>query len=81
MIVSVSNEANHEAALESMLKKVSTVWMSRELVLVAHRGVTERPTHVLAGVEDLLASIEDSLLTISTIRSSRYVGSIKVWQS
>lgn len=52
--------------------------MSRELVLLSEKGVGERPTHILGGVEDLLASLEDSLLTISTIKSSRYVSPIKV---
>ncbi len=52
--------------------------MNRELVLVGHSGLTERPTHILSGVEDLLASIEDSLLTINTIKSSKYVKPIKV---
>ncbi len=58
--------------------QVSSQWMNRELVLVGHSGLTERPTHILAGVEDLLASIEDSLLTINTLKNSKYVKPIKV---
>ncbi len=52
--------------------------MSRELVLLGHKGMMERPTHILAGVDDLLASIEDSLLTINILRGSRYINPIMV---
>ncbi len=55
--------------------------MSRELVLVGHSGMMERPTHILAGVDDLLASIEDSLLTINILRSSHYINPIMVTHS
>lgn len=58
--------------------QVAIEWDSRELSLVPYKGLTERLTHILGGVDDLLASLDDSLTTLNVIKASRYVGSIKV---
>ena len=43
-----------------------------------YKGLSERQSHILGGIDDLLSSLEDSLTTLSTIKSSRYVDPIKV---
>ena len=47
-------------------------------MLVAYCGSSGRQTCVLGGVEELLALLDDSLATLSTIRSSKYATPIKV---
>lgn len=103
VISEVSKQANNEATLDSMLKKVcicfkdkkcnklyssfscflatqvTNEWVSREFTLLPYTGVSGRQTHLLGGVDDLLASLEDSLTTLNTIKSSKYVSPIKVY--
>ena len=58
--------------------QVSSEWVSREFTLVPYTGISGRLTHLLGGVDDLLASLEDSLTTLNTIKNSKYVSPIKV---
>jgi dynein heavy chain len=76
-IVSVSNQANHEATLESMLTKLSMEWVSKEFTLVPYTTTGNRQTFLLGGVEDLFSSLEDSLTTLGTIKNSKYVAPVK----
>lgn len=47
--------------------------------MLPYTGISGRQTHLLGGVDDLLASLEDSLTTLNTIKSSKYVSPIKVY--
>ena len=57
-----------------MLLKVIELWKSTSFRLVPHGG----DIHILAGADDILALLEESQVTIGTIRGSRYVTPIKV---
>lgn len=67
--------ASNEATLERMLQKIVDVWGSTDLRLVAHvsAGVS-----IIAGAEDIVAQLEESQVTINTIKGSKYVAPIKV---
>ena len=43
-----------------------------------YKGLSERTTHILAGVEEIFATLEDNLTVLNIIKSSRYVGPIRV---
>jgi len=58
--------------------QVTDEWSSRELNLVPYKGITERLTYILGGAEDLLVSLDDSLISLSIIKASSYVAPIKV---
>ncbi|KAH9496161.1 Dynein heavy chain 6, axonemal [Bulinus truncatus] len=73
-IQEISTTASNEATLELMLQKVIDLWLSTDFRLVPHAG---RDTLVIYGVEDIMAQLEESQVTVGTIRGSRYVGPIK----
>ena len=51
------------------------LWKNTDFRYVAHPG---RDTFIIAGADDIMTQLEDSQVTIGTIRGSRYVGPIKV---
>ena len=67
--------ASNEATLERMLQKVIDLWMASDFRLVPHVSGT---VSIIAGADDILAQLEESQVTIGTIRGSRYVTPIKV---
>eukprot|EP00762_Andalucia_godoyi_P001076 ANDGO_01965.mRNA.1 Dynein-1-beta heavy chain len=71
----ISLMATQEAALEELLKKVATQWQNTEFTLLPHKD--SRDVYILGGVDEIIAQLEDSSLTIATIQGSRYVGPIK----
>lgn len=73
-IQDISTTASNEATLETMLQKIVDIWKSTDFRYVAHPG---RDTFIIAGADDIMAQLEDSQVTIGTIRGSRYVGPIK----
>ncbi|ESO83512.1 hypothetical protein LOTGIDRAFT_133247 [Lottia gigantea] len=74
-IQDISTTASNEATLEIMLQKIVDLWQSTDFRLVAHVG---RDTLIIAGADDIMAQLEESQVTVGTIRGSRYVGPIKV---
>ena len=67
--------ASNEATLERMLQKVIDLWMATDFRLVPHASGA---VSIIAGADDILAQLEESQVTIGTIRGSRYVTPIKV---
>ncbi len=58
--------------------QISKEWTSKEFDLLPYKGLSERTTFILGGVEEIFASLEDSLTVLNIIKSSRYVGPIRV---
>jgi len=54
------------------------IWKNTDFRYLAHPA---RDTFIIAGADDIMAQLEDSQVTIGTIRGSRYVGPIKVLKS
>ncbi|KAJ3125644.1 Dynein heavy chain 6, axonemal [Physocladia obscura] len=74
-ISSISSQAASEAALEEMLLKVVKNWNETEFVVVNYRD--SKDVFILGTVEDIQTLLEDSQVTIATIKSSRFIGPIK----
>jgi dynein heavy chain len=74
-ISAISSQASSEAALEEMLQKVVRVWSDTEFIILPYRD--NKDVFILGGVEDIQALLEDSQVTLATIKSSRYIGPIK----
>ena len=70
--------ASNEATLERMLQKVIDVWQNTDFRLVPHSSGN---VQIIAGADDILTQLEESQVTIGTIRGSRYVTPIKVGAS
>lgn len=74
-IAVISSEATQEAALESLLGRVSDKWRNIEFVVNPYKEYKD--TYILGGVDDVQAALQDSVLTMSTILASRYVTGIR----
>eukprot|EP00891_Asterochloris_glomerata_P001497 jgi/Astpho2/1497/e_gw1.00026.129.1_t len=74
-LVAVSTEASQEAGLEGMLHRVQAKWEGVEFVVKPFRDLKD--TWLLAGVEDVQAVLEDSLVMMGTIAASRFVAGIR----
>ncbi|XP_071833092.1 dynein axonemal heavy chain 6-like isoform X4 [Apostichopus japonicus] len=70
----ISTQASNEATLEVMLNKVIDLWQTTDFRLKPHSG---RDFMIIAGADDITAQLEESQVTIATIRGSRYVTPIK----
>ena len=70
-LVAVSTEASQEASLEGMLRRVQAKWEGIGFVVKPFRDLKD--TWLLAGVEDVQAVLEDSLVMMGTIAASRFV--------
>lgn len=68
-ILAISFEATQEGTLEDALERVSLRWTSIDLPIVAYKD--NKDVFVLGCLDDLTAPLDDSLVTVSTILSSR----------
>ncbi|XP_022090728.1 dynein heavy chain 6, axonemal-like isoform X2 [Acanthaster planci] len=70
----ISTQASNEATLEIMLNKVIDLWQSTDFRLIPH---SNRDFMIIAGADDITQQLEESQVTIATIRGSRFVSPIK----
>jgi dynein heavy chain len=78
-ISSISSSATQEAQLEEMLKKIENTWTHLEFNVIQHKeskDFQEAP-YIIGTVDDIIAMLEDSQVTITTIRGSRYIAPFK----
>jgi len=71
----VSTEATQEQALEEMLHKVVAKWADVCFQVVPYKE--SKDTFMLGGIEEISIALEDSMVTMSTIMSSRFVKGIR----
>ncbi|KAJ3093097.1 Dynein heavy chain 6, axonemal [Quaeritorhiza haematococci] len=74
-IGNISSQAGSEAALEEMLTKVVKAWNEAEFILAPYRDAKD--VFILGTVEDIQTLLEDSQVTLATIKGSRFIGPIK----
>ncbi|KAG5457288.1 MAG: dynein heavy chain, N-terminal region 2-domain-containing protein, partial [Olpidium bornovanus] len=74
-ISAISSQASSEAALEEMLNKILAAWTDIEFIVLPYRD--SKDVFILGGVDDIQTQLEDSQVTIATLRSSRFLGPIK----
>ncbi|KAF7254362.1 Dynein heavy chain 6, axonemal [Varanus komodoensis] len=72
----VSITATNETTLEVMLKKIIALWCKTNFHLSPYHTESSS-TLIISSAEDITALLEDSQVTISTIKGSCYVGPIK----
>ncbi|XP_051785909.1 dynein axonemal heavy chain 6 [Erpetoichthys calabaricus] len=81
-VTDISGQASGEESLERILKKVEDSWKSMEFVVLPHRD--SKDVFILGGTDEVQALLDDSIINIATVASSRYVGPIKAavddWQ-
>jgi dynein heavy chain, axonemal len=68
-VLAISTEATQEAALEEMLAKVNSKWSDIEFQCIPYKD--SKDMVILSAVDEITATLEDSMVTMSTIVSSR----------
>lgn len=77
LIGDISTTATHEASLEVMLVKVIELWKNTDFRLINHNSDSS-VVKIIASADDIMAQLEESQITINSMKSSRYVEPIKV---
>ncbi|XP_063775070.1 dynein axonemal heavy chain 14 isoform X3 [Pseudophryne corroboree] len=75
-ITDISTTATNEATLQGMLDKVVSLWNKTNFKLTAHQSELSEIL-LIASAEDITAQLEESQVTLSTVKSSRYCQPIK----
>lgn len=71
VVLTTSTEATQESALEEMLSKVNSKWSDIEFTCIPYKD--SKDMVILSAVDEISAALEDSMVTMSTIVSSRFV--------
>ncbi|KAJ3357634.1 Dynein heavy chain 6, axonemal, partial [Kappamyces sp. JEL0680] len=71
----ISSQAGSESALDEMLTRIIRLWNDSEFIVSPYRD--SKDIFILGTVEDIQSLLEDSQVTIATIKSSRFIGPIK----
>ncbi|KAG1670781.1 hypothetical protein FOA52_014009, partial [Chlamydomonas sp. UWO 241] len=74
-VTAISTEATQEMALEELLTKVVSKWADVEFVAIPYKE--QKDVYILGGIEEVQIALEDSMVTMSTILASRFVGGIR----
>ena len=74
-ISQVSVEATQEKQLESQLEKVVKRWEDVSFAVTNYKE--SKDTFILGGLEEVFTALEDSMVTMTTILSSRFVAGIR----
>ncbi|XP_069560973.1 dynein axonemal heavy chain 6 [Brachyistius frenatus] len=74
-IQEVSGQASGEASVESIIAKVEDVWKTTEFTVLSHGEAEE--VFILGGTDDIQVLLDDSIINVGTVASSRYVAPIK----
>lgn len=77
LISDISTTATHEASLEAMLMKVIELWKNTDFRLIDHNSDSS-VVKIIASADDVMMQLEESQITINSMKSSRYVEPIKV---
>jgi dynein heavy chain len=75
LIQETSAQASSEFSLEALLKKVEDSWQDVEFIVIPHKD--QRDAYILGGTDEIQVLLDDSLIHMTTISSSRHVGPIK----
>ena len=74
-ISQVSVEATQERQLESQLEKIVKRWQDVSFAVTNYKE--SKDTFILGGLEEVFTALEDSMVTMTTILSSRFVAGIR----
>ncbi|XP_035872076.1 dynein heavy chain 14, axonemal [Phyllostomus discolor] len=73
----ISTAATRESVLEKMFFKVVDLWNTTPLHLVLHHTETGGAILIISSLDDLLAQLEESQMTLATVKGSSYIEPIK----
>ncbi|GKT29750.1 Dynein axonemal heavy chain 6, partial [Aduncisulcus paluster] len=74
-ISTISAEASNEAALKDMLEGVKVKWNDMDFIVLSHGGGGDK--YILGAVDDIIALMDDHLVTLNTMLASRYIAAVE----
>ncbi|XP_045894233.1 dynein axonemal heavy chain 6-like [Micropterus dolomieu] len=74
-IQEVSGQASGEASVENLVTKVENVWKTAEFTVLSH--CDSKDVFILGGTDEIQVLLDDSIINMGTVASSRYVRPIK----
>lgn len=74
-IVEVATNSQQESVLEGMMDKMIAVWKIREFDVKPYKD--QKDLYILGDTSEVVTDLDDSLVTISTVLGSRFVGGIR----
>ncbi|XP_059179969.1 dynein axonemal heavy chain 6 [Centropristis striata] len=74
-IQEVSGQASGEASVETIITKVEEVWKTTEFTVLSHGD--SKGVFILGGTDDIQVLLDDGIINVNTVASSRYVAPIK----
>nr|XP_046259789.1 dynein axonemal heavy chain 6 isoform X2 [Scatophagus argus] len=74
-IQEVSGQASGEASVETIITKVEDLWKTTEFTVLSHGD--SKDIFILGGTDDIQVLLDDSIINVGTVASSRYVAPIK----
>jgi dynein heavy chain len=74
-LLEISQQASNEATLEHMLQKIVDSWISTDFTLLPYKEMKD--VYIIGLTDDLQTMLEETLVTMTTIRNSPYVSPIK----
>jgi dynein heavy chain len=83
-IASITTGARKELSIEKGLHEITQVWRATNFSLSKYqKGTTDRG-YVLRGVDDVLVTLEDNMMNLATMASSRFVApfstEVRAWE-
>lgn len=71
----IVNESVQELKIENEIRKVEATWRNMDLTLAKYQKNGVDRSYVLRTADDIKTELEDNLLNLQTMSSSRFVGS------
>lgn len=71
----IVNESVQELKIENEIRKVEATWRKTDLVLAKYQKNGVDRSYVLRAADEIKTELEDNLLNLQTMSSSRFVGS------
>ncbi|RYH31858.1 hypothetical protein EON65_01740 [archaeon] len=71
----IATAAQQESILEEMMAKVTGIWEKLQFDVKPYKDVKD--LYILGDTSEIIASLDDSLVTINTVLGSRYVAGIR----
>ena len=74
-ITNTATTAVQETVLEEMMAKVTGAWKTTEFEVKTYKD--QKDLFILGDVSEIIANLDESLVTVNTVLGSRYVGGIR----
>uniref|UniRef100_UPI0037E80358 dynein axonemal heavy chain 6-like isoform X2 n=1 Tax=Semicossyphus pulcher TaxID=241346 RepID=UPI0037E80358 len=75
-IQEMSAQASGEASVEIIVTKLEDLWKTTEFTVLSHGD--SKDVFILGGTDDIQVLLDDSIINVGTVASSRYIAPIKL---